>query len=100
MPTDNSTPPNGAAPAAGHVDGNALAGPLGELLNADVTSMTSQCAHCGRSGAFAELRVYAHAPGWVARCPGCDGVVLKLVRSAGRVWLELAGTARWNLTLS
>jgi hypothetical protein len=40
---------------------------------------------------IADLRVYDHAPGMVARCPGCDQVVLRLVRGPGRAWLDLRG---------
>ena len=35
--------------------------------------------------------MYAHAPGLVARCPGCDEVVLRLVRAPDRAWLDLRG---------
>ena len=31
------------------------------------------------------------APGLVARCPGCDEVVLRLVRTPDRAWLDLRG---------
>jgi hypothetical protein len=51
-------------------DGNVLAGPLSEVFAVDVTAATVRCAHCGMTGAVATLRVYAHAPGSVARCPG------------------------------
>ena len=40
---------------------------------------------------MAELRVYEHAPGLVARCPGCEEVLLRLVRTPDRAWLDLRG---------
>jgi predicted oxidoreductase len=40
---------------------------------------------------MAEVRVFDHAPGVVARCPVCDQVLLRLVRGPGRVWLDLSG---------
>lgn len=75
-----------------HIDGNALAGPLGELFTRDVTTMISRCAGCGRSGPIAMLRVYTHAPGLVARCPGCAEVMLRLVQTSDAAWLDLTGT--------
>jgi hypothetical protein len=76
---------------AAYLDGNSLAGPLAEIFAAEATVFTSRCAGCGRSGALAELRVYDHAPGLVARCPGCDQVMLRLVSNARGSWLDLHG---------
>lgn len=73
------------------LDGNVLAGALSELFTIDITSATGQCVSCGTSGAIGQARVYADAPGLVARCPACGQVVLRLVRSAGRAWLDLRG---------
>jgi hypothetical protein len=39
----------------------------------------------------ATLRVYLRAPGAVARCPDCDSVLMKIVRSKDRTWLDLSG---------
>jgi len=73
------------------VDGNALAGPLGEVFAVDVTVATSQCAACGQSNPVATLHVYAKAPGLVARCPGCGGVVMRLVRTPAGASLDMRG---------
>jgi Family of unknown function (DUF6510) len=73
------------------LDGNALAGPLSEVFRIDVTTAIGECAHCRRSGPIAQAVVYANAPGMIARCPSCDGVVLRLVRNSGRAWLDLRG---------
>jgi Family of unknown function (DUF6510) len=64
-------------------DGNALAGPL--------QSVIGRCMGCGRTAAMADVRVFDHAPGVVARCPNCDQVLLRLVRGSGRPWLDLRG---------
>ena len=42
---------------------------------------------------MAEVRVFDHAPGVVARCPACDQVLARLVRGPGRAWLDLRGLA-------
>jgi hypothetical protein len=73
------------------VDGNELAGGMRELFGADVTVARGRCVECGREGMVAETRVYIQAPGAVARCPGCDSVLLRLVRAPGRAWLDLRG---------
>ncbi|MCW2645574.1 MAG: hypothetical protein QOF87_2433 [Pseudonocardiales bacterium] len=80
-------------------DGNALAGPLGEIFAVDVTVAIQRCAHCGRTGPVAALRVYRHAPGLVARCPGCDGVVLRLVRTPDAAFLDLTGALNLRIPL-
>lgn len=81
------------------VDGNAMAGDLAEIFAVDVTAAVATCAGCGRVGVVAELRLWGRAPGIVARCPACEGVVLRLVRAPDRVFLDLRGTTRLELPL-
>jgi hypothetical protein len=78
-------------------DGNALAGPAGVLFRVELTAAIGCCAGCGRSAAMAEVRVFDHAPGVVARCPVCDQVLLRLVRGPGRAWLDLRGLSYLQL---
>jgi hypothetical protein len=82
-----------APPGVGetYVDGNALAGPLGEIFAVDLTTATSRCAHCGRTGPVAGLHVYAQAPGLVARCQDCGQVMIRLVTTVGTSWLDMRG---------
>ncbi|WP_433475912.1 DUF6510 family protein [Spirillospora sp. CA-142024] len=82
-----------------HLDGNALAGPLSEVFAVDVTAATGRCVNCGRTGPVAALRVYDRAPGLVARCPGCDHVVLRLVRTPDAAYLDLTGTVSLHIRL-
>jgi hypothetical protein len=92
--------PDGGALDGGALDGNALAGALREIFAVDVTTAVATCVGCGRAGAVATLRVWAHGPGSVARCPGCDDVVLRIVRAPDRVFLDLRGTVRLELRLA
>jgi hypothetical protein len=78
-------------------DGNALAGSLQDLFRVDATAAVGRCAGCGRTAAMAEVRVFDHAPGVVARCPVCDQVLLRLVRGPGRAWLDLRGLSYLQL---
>ncbi|MDX3105499.1 DUF6510 family protein [Nonomuraea angiospora] len=84
---------------AEHLDGNALAGPLGEIFAVDVTAAIGRCASCGLAGPVASLRVYGPDPGLVARCPGCEEVILRLVRGPGTAWLDLRGTVSLRVNL-
>jgi hypothetical protein len=72
-------------------DGTALADPFHDLFRVDVTAAVGRCTGCGRTAPMAEARVFDHAPGVIARCPGCEQVLLRLVRGPGRAWLDLRG---------
>jgi hypothetical protein len=39
---------------------------------------------------MAELRVYMNAPGAVARCPGCDDVLMVIVNVRGAPRLDMS----------
>jgi hypothetical protein len=73
------------------LDGNAIAGALGELFAFNVTMAVTTCAHCRDARPMAELHAYVRAPGTVLRCPSCGGVQLRLVQSNERAWLDLQG---------
>ncbi|MEV6374744.1 DUF6510 family protein [Micromonospora musae] len=82
---------NGGGDDAAWVDGNALAGPLGEIMGTDLTVAELTCAGCRTTRPLAAMRVFDRAPGLVARCPGCEAVVLRLVRTADRALVDLRG---------
>ena len=72
------------------LDGNALAGPLSRVFVPDVTAARVTCAACAGVRSFAVARLYRGA-GDVLRCAQCDAVLLRLVTSPGRIYLELTG---------
>jgi phage FluMu protein Com len=74
-----------------HLDGNALAGPLWELFRFDIVAAIGRCKHCGAVRVFAETMVYVDAPGIVVRCASCEGVLLRLVETPTRYWLDVSG---------
>jgi hypothetical protein len=82
-----TAPDMNAAP----LDGNATAGALDEVFTFEVTMARTTCASCGATSPVAELRAYTRAAGMVLRCASCDAVLVRLVRSADRAWLDLAG---------
>ena len=73
------------------VDGNAIGGLLSEIFALEMTSAVGTCASCGAVNEIGRVRVYVQAPGTVVRCPGCDAVLMKIVRGRGRYWLEMTG---------
>lgn len=74
------------------IDGNALAGPLGDLFAVDVTAADVACIGCGKRQVVAALEVYAGGPGLVARCTGCHDVILRTVQTPDCVYIDLRGT--------
>jgi hypothetical protein len=81
------------------IDGNVLGGALGDVFAVDLSTAVGRCAGCGRVGVLAEARVYESA-GLVARCPGCESVLVRVVRAPERVFLDLHGLTRLELHLS
>ena len=73
------------------LDGNGIGGLLGEVFALEPTAGRGTCDGCGAEAAVGELHVYLHAPGIVARCPGCDAVLLRVVHARGRYLLDLRG---------
>jgi hypothetical protein len=73
------------------LDGNAIGGVLAEIFGTEMTVAVGVCGSCGATGPVAELHVYMRAPGIVVRCSTCESVLLKIVQSDRRTWLDLRG---------
>jgi Family of unknown function (DUF6510) len=84
---------------AAHLDGNVLAGALGELFAPDMTVAVGQCASCGTHAAIGQAAVYPDAPGMIARCATCGEILLRIVRGPDRAWLDLRGVSCLQITL-
>ena len=80
-------------------DGNGLAGPFHDVFCVDITTAIGRCTGCGRTAPMAEVRVFDHAPGLVARCPTCEQVLMRLVHGPGRAWLDLRGLSYLQLAV-
>jgi hypothetical protein len=74
------------------LDGNALAGPLGEIIGTDLTVAELTCARCRTTRPLATMHVFDRAPGLVARCPACGEVVMRMVHTPQRVLIDLRGS--------
>jgi len=79
------------------LDGNAIAGLLYEVFDAEMTTATGVCASCGASRQVAELEVYLRAPGAVGRCRTCGSVLMVLARIRGTTCVDLGGLASLDL---
>lgn len=81
----------------GHVDGNALAGMLSDIFAFDVTTARGRCIACGEIAVLAQTMVYGGEQGYVARCSGCNDVLMVVVpephgtrvQMRGYSWLEV-----------
>jgi len=72
------------------LDGNAAAGLLREVFAAEVTTAIGTCDGCGAVDAVGAVHLY-NAAGTVLRCPHCDSVLMKVVTSGTRIWIDLRG---------
>lgn len=80
------------------LDGNAAAGVLAEVFRLEMTTAWMTCRACGRSGMLGSLSAYqSGGMGTILRCPGCDGVMLRLVHHSGEYWLDMDGTTGLRL---
>lgn len=80
------------------LDGNAAAGSLGSLFAFDVTMAVVHCGTCGASGPLAELRFFGSPQAMVLRCRHCGAVNIRFLETDRATSLDLAGTARIELS--
>jgi hypothetical protein len=73
------------------LDGNAVAGLLGEVFSVEATSAVLTCDGCGATGAVGSVQVYVHAPGTVLRCPACEAVLMRFARTRSGLCADLRG---------
>jgi Zn finger protein HypA/HybF involved in hydrogenase expression len=74
------------------LDGNAAAGPLGEVFSFEVTTAQYACEGCGRIDQLGAAMVYeVREMGTIVRCPSCDNALLRVARGSGRYWIDVRG---------
>ncbi len=74
-----------------HLDGNGVAGLLGEIAAAEMTNALRTCQSCGDRRAIGEHRAYQGA-GMVLRCPSCEEVAIVVGVQADRLVFDWHGT--------
>jgi Family of unknown function (DUF6510) len=80
------------------LDGNAAGGALQDVFSFDPTLALATCASCGTTRELGASLAYLDAPGVVLRCASCEAVLLRVVRSDARIWIELSGCASLSST--
>jgi Family of unknown function (DUF6510) len=73
-----------------HIDANGIAGLLGEIADADITTVLRRCQSCGACRPVGEHRAY-RAAGVVLRCPNCEDVALVIGVHDKRLVIEWRG---------
>jgi hypothetical protein len=81
------------------LDGNAVAGLLGEVFPFEMTMASTVCATCGALDRVGALLVYERAPGAVVRCAHCENVQMRIASDDGRYWLDLRGVSCLELRI-
>lgn len=79
------------------LDGNAAAGILHAVYGAELTTAVGTCDGCSTAGPVGAVRLYRSA-GLVLRCPHCDAVLMKIVTSEERVWIDSRGLRTLELS--
>jgi Family of unknown function (DUF6510) len=79
------------------LDGNAVAGMLGEMLSVEATTVLVRCGSCGAEDALATAHAYVHCPGVVLRCPACSAVLMRFAHIRGRLMADLQGVGRMRI---
>ncbi|GAA5197684.1 hypothetical protein GCM10025773_08810 [Microbacterium jejuense] len=75
--------------AASTVDGNAVAGMLWDVFEADITSVVGVCGGCGSAAPFAETTVELDEAAAIVRCRSCTHTLFTVLRDEGGTRLIL-----------
>jgi hypothetical protein len=73
------------------LDGNALAGLLQELFDAEMTVAPIECASCGHNGEMGGLWAFVESPGYILRCPDCQNIIMRIAVTPQQVFLDARG---------
>ena len=79
------------------LDGNAAAGVLQEIFALEMTASPTECANCGREGELGSLMAFTQSPGIVLRCPVCEQVMIRIVRTPDAIYLDARGAVYLRL---
>jgi hypothetical protein len=73
------------------IDGSGVGGLLLEVFGVDMTGTPGECAHCHTVSVVGTMRVYLRGPGVVIRCPACAEVIVRIVRTPRRTFIDTSG---------
>lgn len=75
------------------LDGNAVGGMMYEIFGVEMTAAPTECATCGASHEMGGLLAFMQAPGIVMRCPICQSVMVRMVRTPDAIFIDARGAA-------
>ena len=75
------------------LDGNAAAGLLAQIFVPEMTTAVLTCIHCGAERPLGAAQLYI-AAGFVLRCSGCSGVLMRVISGEERMFMDLTGLRR------
>lgn len=75
------------------LDGNSAGGLLQEIFSQEMTAAPAACAACGSVWDMGQLLLFGREMGAVLRCPGCSGVMLRIVKTPRAVYIDGRGVA-------
>jgi hypothetical protein len=73
------------------LDGNAVAGILGEIFCVDITVALAECASCGKHGPFGAVQAYCEGPGIILRCPYCENILMRVAKTPRGTYVDMRG---------
>jgi len=73
------------------LDGNAVGGMFMEMFGVEMTTAATECANCGTGNEMGALMLFTQAPGMVLRCPACEQVMVRVVRTPDALYLDARG---------
>jgi uncharacterized protein DUF6510 len=73
------------------LDGNAVAGELTAMFGIDMTDNDAECAHCHQVHALGAMLAFTQCPGMVLRCPSCEAVMVRIVRTPHGTFVDMRG---------
>jgi hypothetical protein len=71
-----------------------------KVFAVELTTAVGRCRGCGTTSQVKTLRVYGPEPGFVGRCPHCQDVLLRLVRTPDVVWLDFSWVSALRIPMS
>ena len=75
------------------LDGNAVAGLFYDIFNTEMTIAPVECGACGNRGEMGSLWAFIASPGIVLRCPACQNIILRIVMTPKKLYLDAQGAA-------
>jgi hypothetical protein len=64
-----------------------------DMFGVEMTTAPTECAHCGTGHIMGALVVFTQAPGVVMRCPTCENMMIRVVRTPDAVYVDARGAA-------